>query len=620
MADNLDFGIEMIAETEVPSGQRAYSASGNNVTVAHPGHPFYVGGSVSILTSDDSGMVGNSYTVTAITANSFTFVKVSPSPASGYLRYRRYLRVSDRNKYVGGDFYKALCQFPIIKRTLGEWLSPDIEFSTLEIPISNVAGALNEYLQAGAVFDNWIGKQVSVRLGIRDAAATYIPIYSGKVTDIGGMARERSLIRVRTRDRLDTLNQNFPKAALTQTTWADLETNLAGVLLPVVYGDWTVGPLQRGKDTDGLDLGETASCPAFVVNGASATVLSGVDNVRCLVSANDNTYFDTANVWVRRGDIWGLVPSGNITALAANRDFEVVQAFTFNGAAYVYQSGDTFWCRVKGKSLAGYENNPVSQAMDLLKTFADAVSGDFDSTWDYYRDKATPAESAISLIPSRICQQDQESVLAYAQSLLEQVRLKMFQNKDLMLSLSAMHFDEFDATPSYTVRQWDVKADSLQPRLDDRNIWNRARASYAFDPATKSESRQTPIYRVQAAVDQIGREISKKIIFPNLYTEADVINQTKEMLRLATGYPEFIAVTLTQRATLVDVGDFVLLNIAMGSTVFENVPAMVRELGHDPNGYGVPVVLWSFQMTPFLGWNPGYSGIVGGVSAVITQE
>jgi hypothetical protein len=30
--------------------------------------------------------------------------------------------------------------------------------------------------------------------------------------------------------------------------------------------------------------------------------------------------------------------------------------------------------------------------------------------------------------------------------------------------------------------------------------------------------------------------------------------------------------------------------------------------------------LWSFQMCPFPGWNPGFSGIVGGYNATITQE
>jgi hypothetical protein len=530
------------------------------------------------------------------------------------------LRVSDRNKYVGGTFYKALCTFPVIKRTLGEWLSPEIEFSTLELPISNVDGWLNKYLPGGTNFEGWIGKGVTIRLGLRDVASTYKDIYSGRVTDIGGMTRDRSIIKVRTRDRLDALNRNFPTTAITQTTWTDLEDNLAGTILPVVYGDWTASPLQRGKDSAGLDLGETASVPAFPVNGAKPSVLTGVDNVRLLVSQNDNASFDTTNVWVKRSETWGLVPSGNITGLSANRDFQIVQAFTFDGTPYVYQSGDTFWVRVTGKSLPGYDYNPVAQAKDLLKTFGGAVDGDFDSTWDYYQAKASPAESAIAGFLSRICENEQQSVLTYALSLLEQVRLELYQNKDLKLSLSALHLDEFEATPAYVVRQWDVKADTATPTLDDRNIWNRVRASYAYDFASKSEIRQTAIFKVDASIDQLGKQISKKITFPNLYVLDHVVLNMKEMLKLATGAPEFIDVILTQRATLLDVGDFVSLNIAMGSLRFSGVPAMIRELGHDPAGYGVPVRLWSFQMTPFPGWAPSYSGVVGGSTAAITEE
>jgi len=47
---------------------------------------------------------------------------------------------------------------------------------------------------------------------------------------------------------------------------------------------------------------------------------------------------------------------------------------------------------------------------------------------------------------------------------------------------------------------------------------------------------------------------------------------------------------------------------------------MIRSVGHNPQGFSLSLVLWSFQMFPFTGWNPGYSGITGGASATITQE
>ena len=53
---------------------------------------------------------------------------------------------SDRNKYVGTRFYEALTEFPVIKRSLGDWLSPEIEFSNLTVGVSNVDGRFNQFV------------------------------------------------------------------------------------------------------------------------------------------------------------------------------------------------------------------------------------------------------------------------------------------------------------------------------------------------------------------------------------------------------------------------------------------------------------------------------------------
>lgn len=532
------------------------------------------------------------------------------------------LRTSDRHTYVGSSFYRAGCTIPLIKRTIGEWLSPTIEFSTLELPVSNVDGRFNNLLPGGADFDGWIGKEVDVKVGIRDASATYFTIYRGKVTDVGGLGRDRQVIKIRSRDALDSLNQKFPKTFIDGAVWTEAEDAIVNATLPVIYGDWTVSPLQEIPDPGGGAAIMTASIPTFVVNGKNSSVLNGTANVRALVSENDNLLFDDANVWVRRGDTWGIIPTINITAVTDGRDFEVVPGFTFDGAPYVYQPGDSILVRVKGKDLGAYSDNIVWQARDILIEEGGAVSGDFDATWATYRDKATPAVSAVANIPARVWRQDQESAVTVAISLLEQVRLEMFINRDLKLSISSLHLEDFDATPSFSVRQWDLIDASLTPQLDDRNVWNRARGQYAFDPVSKQQSRQTATYRNQAAITQAGKAIAKELIFPNLYVEADVVNQTKESLRLASGYPEFVELKLTPRALLQDVGGFVSLNVAMGSTVFSGVPAMIREIGIEPSG-ALTAKLWSFQMTPFSGWDPdgeGYGGVVGGSTATISKE
>src|SRR4051812_20367629 len=82
------------------------------------------------------------------------------------------IHASDRNKYVGSTFYEALLTFPVIKRTLGEWLATQLEFSTLELKLSNVDGRFNSLLPGGANFVTWIGNSVVVKLGLRDVAST----------------------------------------------------------------------------------------------------------------------------------------------------------------------------------------------------------------------------------------------------------------------------------------------------------------------------------------------------------------------------------------------------------------------------------------------------------------
>jgi hypothetical protein len=72
---------------------------------------------------------------------------------------------------------------------------------------------------------------------------------------------------------------------------------------------------------------------------------------------------------------------------------------------------------------------------------------------------------------------------------------------------------------------------------------------------------------------------------------------------------------------LLDIGDFVKINVDIQGTQFVNVPAMIREIGYDPAGIKIPVKLWSFQMLPFPGHSPTFIGMTGGsTSGIITLE
>ena len=89
---------------------------------------------------------------------------------------------------------------------------------------------------------------------------------------------------------------------------------------------------------------------------------------------------------------------------------------------------------------------------------------------------------------------------------------------------------------------------------------------------------------------------------------------------MASAYFESINMTLTWRSLLLDIGDFVALDVKIGGSQFDKVPCMIRDIGYDSKGLRIPVKIWSFQMNPFPGFTPGFAGTVGGQQATITEE
>lgn len=528
---------------------------------------------------------------------------------------------SDRNKYVGSRFYRAMTKFPVIKRTVGDWLSPEVEFSTLTLQLSNVDGALNEFLPEGGNFGGWIDQQINVMVGLREEASTYTTIFRGYVTEVAGFQRDIGSITLIARDQFDQLNMEFPTQALDSTTYPYLSPDLVGTALPVIYGDWTVSTNNN-----------RASVPAIVTNSAKPGVdpektalEEGTEKIAFVVSGHALASLDSSNIWLRRGSKFYPMDPADFEAVGVeNREFLLRQSATVpagvtlvEGAAYTWESGDEFHVRCKGKDLGADSDNVVAQAKDILKTYGGLLDGDFDANWGTFAAKTTPAQDAIATTKGRVWVQEPQKVMAFAASLLEQVRLEPFISRDLVIKLNSTHFSDFVAGASFSVRNWDLQRQTFKPALDERNQWNRAQGDYSFDPLANQNQRSTLIYKNPAAVAQAHKEISKKVVFPNLYIESQVETHLKEMIKLASGYAELCEMNLTPRALLLDIGDFVRLNVKIGSTIFSDAPAMVREIGYDPSGK-VFLKAWSFQMMPFPGWAPGYAGIVGGHNASIT--
>jgi hypothetical protein len=540
-----------------------------------------------------------------------------------------YIHASDRNKYVveaggAGTFYEALLTFPIISRTVGDFLNPGLEFSQLELSLSNVDGRFNDMLPAGSDYSGWVGKSVTVKLGLGEIESTFKTIFQGEITEQGGFKRGVSKVTFIARDKFNKINRAFPNEVLTTTAFPNLESDKQNVVVPVIYGDWTVN-VEPGM----------ASVPAIPVNGADPTVngdTSHATNLQLVVAAHGLQSFDTTAVYLQRGERVWLIPSADITsvsiagpgvssfAIVQNSGLMTAQTPETDDAVLEYDGGDTFFVKVKGKSLGAYSDNLVAQAKDMLLTWGGLISGDFDANWDTIRDKASPAESAIASFKSRVWIQEPENLLEYVLSLLEQVRVEAYIDKNLKLKLLPLHFDAFVAAPTHTIRNWDIEQGSFSLMIDERTNFNRIKGVYNFLPNRKENLQETKIYKNDAAITQAGRPISKKIVFPNLYEEATVIHQVKETLKVTSAYFEYVNLTTTWRSMLLDIGDFVKLNVQIQSTVFNDVPALVREVGYDPAGIKVPLRLWSFQMLPFSGYTPGYAGTVGGSTATITEE
>lgn len=537
-----------------------------------------------------------------------------------------FIRASDRPKHVGDVYYDNRLVFPTINRTVGEWLSTQLEFSVLKLELNNADGKFDNLLPGGADYDGFIGKTVTVSIGLRDIASTYRVIYSGRISDVGGFSRTVRSILISSRDDYEKLDVVFPTTTLTVASFPDIGENVAATVLPVIYGDWTVS---------GNPQTDQASVPGFVVNEQDPNVNGDPDDttprtvdVHVYISVNENRSFDTTAVYLKRGDSFTKFDSADINSVVANRHFKieqenVTQVFDDDGALipYKYASGDEFFVKVEGQSLVvGFTyDNIVSQAQDILLRYTTALAGDFESvSWEFYKAKAVSPNN-ISTIKSRVWTQEPVSAIQFALSLLEQVRVEAFINEDLKIELTSLHFDDWDDTPNFTVDNFDIVEGSFIPQLDIRNNFNRASAVFSFLPDIDDNSQSTSVFKNTAAITQMGREISKRIVFPNLYESADVANQLKEILKISSSGFEHIKCEFTWRAMLLDIGDFVSLNVQIGSTVFENVPCLIREIGYNPDGIRIPVRLWSMQLIPF-GTFAGVPNAVGGESVTIDEE
>lgn len=171
------------------------------------------------------------------------------------------IRASDRNKYVGEHFYEALTNFPDVIRTVGEWLNGGLVFSEMSFELSNADGRFNKFLPGGDDFAGWIGRRITVKIGLRDVESSFFQIFRGEVTDEAGFGRTIKSITIRARDVLEKNNATFPSTVFNITDHPKALDELYGQTIPIIYGDWSESVTTN-----------TASVPAYAINAADIFV------------------------------------------------------------------------------------------------------------------------------------------------------------------------------------------------------------------------------------------------------------------------------------------------------------------------------------------------------------
>lgn len=569
--------------------------------------------------------------------------------------------LSDRSKYIRlpGYSYHRFCEpratFPIINKSIGDWLSNQLEMSSCDIEINNSDGKYNELFPGGIHYNGFINRVVEILVGIGEEGSNYRRIFKGKITKTGGYERSKKSFKIHAMNRFDSLNVNIPENVFLKDEFPYLDDDTEGKAIPIIYGDHTVN-LRKINVTDPADYliklyKEASQIPAFVINGKDPLVNKSIEvpgtgepdpnagdsPVICVISQTALLFLDVNSVILSRAESNYIFDSGDITILPGtdNRSISITQRNLMVGTEgtdpWIYESGDEIFVSVFGKEFGAYNStNPVQQVKDLLMTYAPGlVEADFGGGWDYWS-----SFCHVKPMRSRIWLQDTQKLLEYCLSVFEQLRLEIYIDKDDKLSIHGMYFESFIPSPTYAIKNWDLIKDSLNPRLDDTAIFNAAHADYGFCPAKNENLFSTPIYKNELAITQMGNKISKLIIFPNLYIEVDVVYHLTEMLRLAP-YIEYLECSLTSRSMLLDIGDQISLNIDIGGISFttyydvdgyetlfnDKVTGIVRRIGYDPKGLSIPVKIWLLQMVSFSGsLKTDVVGKVTGYDIAITQE
>lgn len=526
------------------------------------------------------------------------------------------LRFSDRSKYVGDTFYYGRAKFPNIKRTVGELVAPTLQFSEMEVQLNNVDGFYNQYLVNGANYFSFIGAQLIIQVGLRDVANTYFTMFDGFVPDEDGFSVSRESITIRARDRADALNKSTGLPYINETDYPTAPTQSYGKVIPLVLGDWTIGynvivnfgPTKIQSGPNQYDV--WCDAPSDFYGGI---IGYNVGQGFFVFSVGNYTPDTIANCHIKRGNLLIQVNFDSTPQDAAG--YWVVEVLGYNLVGggtipYVFVDGDQASISVKIPYAVGEYSNSVRQAKEILKTIGGVAEGDFDAaSWNALMAKSTPAQSSIVDIKSRVwIGKEDDKILEYTLSLLEQVRIELYWDSAQKIALRSIHPEDFKDQGSFRIEQIYIDEESIKVTSDQRNFFNISLANYAYTPLLDKTQLQTKKRKNQNSVDKIGKEVTKVIDLPSLYIESDALNQIDEFIRFYSSSQEYVECGVNWTVMLNDLTAIIVFNYNVGSIVFNAKPMKIRDINFIPENGCLTLKLLSFANFPHDGYAPSNAG------------
>lgn len=519
------------------------------------------------------------------------------------------LRFSDRSKFVGDYYYEGRAKFPDIKRTVGELVSPTIQFSEMEIMINNVDGFYNEYLTGGENYFSFIGSALTIKVGLGETESTYWTIFDGVVPDEDGFEIDRLSITIRARDNADALNKGTGLPVINVTDYPSAPKESLGKVIPFALGDWTVGyNIDQGKSSvsvsyNGLQYNVVTDAPLNFYGGLVGYNVGGNFFVFSIGNYTPETIL---NCHIKRGESLIQVSFESTPQNAAGYWAVQIQSCNVVGGGtipYVFQDGDVATISVKVPYTTGQYSNVILLAKEILKTIGDKVDGDFDTaSWLALSTKSTPAQSAITSIKGRVWIGEEDSkTLEEVLSLLEQVRVEMYWDRNQKIALRSIHPEDFSSQGSTRIEQIHIGEESLTVTSDQRNFFNVAMANYGFTPTIGKTQLQTKFRKNQNSVDKAGKEVIKIIDLPSLYVETDVVLQLDEFIRFYSSGQQYVEANIAWTAILRDLTEIIKLNYRIGSIDFDNMPMKIRDITFLPSNGCLTFKLLSFANFPYTG-------------------